>query len=46
MGCWEMGEGTQPRFPFPNPGDPLGTPTDSKKKLSFLLNLFKSESVE
>ena len=25
-------EGTQPEFPFPNLGDPPGTPTDSKKK--------------
>ena len=25
-------EGTQPEFPFPNSGDPFGTPTDSKKK--------------
>ena len=31
-------EGTQPGFPFPNSGDPPGTPTDLKKKnLSFLL---------
>ena len=41
-------EGTQLEFPFPNSGDPSGTPTDSKKKtkLLFRLNLFKSESVE
>ena len=39
-------EGNQPEFPFPNSGDPPGTPTDSKKNLSFRLNLFKSESVE
>ena len=26
-------EGTQPGFPFPNSGDPPGTPTDSKNKL-------------
>ena len=25
-------EGTQPGFPFPNSGDPPGTPTDLKKK--------------
>ena len=43
-----FGEGTQPVFPFPNSGDPSGTPTDSKKKtnLSFNLNIFKRESVE
>ena len=43
-----VNEGTQPGFPFPNSGDPPGTPTDSEKKnnLSFLLNLFESESVE
>ena len=41
-----MHEGTQLEFPFPNSGDPPGTATDSKKNLSFLLNLFKSESVE
>ena len=40
-------EGTQPGFPFPNSGDPPGTPTNLKKKnLSFILNLVKSESVE
>ena len=39
-------EGTQPGFPFPNPGDPLGTPTDWKKNLAFILNLFNSEFVE
>ena len=40
-------EGTQPGFLFSNSGDPSGTPTDSQKtNLSFLLNLFKSESVE
>ena len=40
-------EGTQPEFPFPNSGDPSGTPTNWKKnKPLFRLNLFKSESVE
>ena len=28
-----VNEGTQPEFPFPNSGDPPGTPMDSKKKL-------------
>ena len=41
-----MTEGTQPGFPFPNSGDPPDTPTDLKKNLSFLLNLFKSEFVD
>ena len=46
--CVGGGGGTQPEFPFPNSEDPPGTPTDSEKKknLSFLLNIFKSESVE
>ena len=29
-------EGTQPEFPFPNLGDPSGTPTDSKKNKPFI----------
>ena len=41
-----VSEATQLRFPIPNLGDPPGTPMDLKKNLSFLFNLFKSESVE
>ena len=42
-----LSEGTQPEFPFPNSGDPPGTPTDSKKQTFHLYsNIFKKESVE
>ena len=44
--CKVMNEGTQLGFPFPNSGDPPGTPMDLKKKPFNSFKPFKSESVE